>query len=229
MTTHGMRLSIEHFDFPVPRLTAQPEALAEMPSMLDHKFAESLSKEIRVLISHTQLGADKLADLHLHLSSLQHFTDEMREHNLGNKYGMLNGKGYAIWYLLETFFLSQMIGNSQRLGSVLQKSVRLVLPAACTDTLNPDFMSGRMVPSSATISKLRGTVDATWMLVWRDRLKEWLRHGVTIFSGTDSSPQGGRDYQILMLDITQKPAMPDLHVHINQLFLRFFFCLILYN
>jgi hypothetical protein len=154
------------------------------------------------------------------LNSLQIFTDELREHNLSNKYGLQHGQGYAIQYLLESFFLSQVLTDSQHLGSVLKKSLRLILPAKVADTMGTYFSSNTPVPSTATISRMRGRVDTTWMLVWRDRFQEWLDDGLVVYLGTDSSPQAGRDYQIIMLDIIPKIWLPGMHVEITWLHRR---------
>ena len=214
------QFSIQGFVFSEPRCIVQPGALAEMPTMMNHKFCESLAKSFRRLISHTELSADDLGDVCLYLNSLQIFTDEMREHSLSNKYGFQRGQGYAIQYLLESFFLSQLLTDSKHLGSVLQKSLRLVLPAKVADKMGSYISSTAVIPSQSTISRMRARVDTTWMFVWRDRFQEWLGDGLVVYLGTDSSPQAGRDYQIIMLDIIQKIAMPSMHVDITWLHRR---------
>ena len=71
------------------------------------------------------------------------------------------------------------------------------------------------IPSPATLSRLRGRMDVAWMLVWRQELAQMLADsGLVMYPMVDSSPQAGRDYEMLVLSILRAAGLPRVHADI---------------
>ena len=48
-------------------------------------------------------------------------------------------------------------------------------------------------------------------------MKAFLEGGAVVYLSTDSSPQGGRDYQIVVLDVVSKSDLAELHTSVQRL------------
>jgi hypothetical protein len=153
--------------------------------------------------------------LHFYMAALAGFTADVRGVLDFFSAGKSRSRAYSIFYLLRCFVLSQTLASAHSLRTALFNSVRLLVPgAAVADVLETAIGSdSSAIPSPATISRLRGRIDVAWMMSWRHRIQDWLDspQGLLVYLGTDSSPQGGRDYQIAVMDFIKRCDLPALH------------------
>ena len=67
-------------------------------------------------------------------------------------------------------------------------------------------------PSQPTISRLRGRIDCSFMLTTRAIIETWMNMGGFVcYPVVDSSEQGGRDYELMVLYMVQRVALARLH------------------
>ena len=79
------------------------------------------------------------------------------------------------------------------------------------------------LPSQSTLSRLRGRIDVAYMLVTRILIKTWLEgRGLVMYPVVDSSPQGGRDYELMVLYFTRRAVLARLHHRIRDLESRWY-------
>ena len=73
-------------------------------------------------------------------------------------------------------------------------------------------LSSTKVMNKSRLSRSRFLVDASFMLLWRERLTAALSspHGSAFFLMTDSSPQFNRDYQVTLLRKVDRVNMPQM-------------------
>jgi len=155
------------------------------------------------------------ARLHLYMTAYTGMLDEMRGHLTLFASGKSRSRAYDVSYLTRCFFLCDALSNAAALKDVLINAARVLLPLKAAEILQRSLDGDERapVPSASTISRLRGRIDMAWAMVWRSRIREWLCQGVdpVVYPGTDSSPQGGRDYQILVLDFVAGNDLASLH------------------
>ena len=60
---------------------------------------------------------------------------------------------------------------------------------------------GKYIPSKAIISQRRAALDMGYTCLQQAWVKEQLQQGAFFYALTDSSPQGGRDYEVTVLDV----------------------------
>ena len=67
--------------------------------------------------------------------------------------------------------------------------------------------------------RMRGRIDVPWMLTFRKMLNELFQAGtgILIYPMVDSSPQGGRDYEMVVMNMIQETALITLHGNIVKL------------
>ena len=74
------------------------------------------------------------------------------------------------------------------------------------------------LPSKASLSRMRGRVDVAWMLKFRSLLQYMMDNGgVTIYPMVDPSPQGGRDYEMVVMSVIASRDLVQLHVYVKEL------------
>ena len=79
------------------------------------------------------------------------------------------------------------------------------------------------LPSQSTLCRLRGRIDVAYMLVTRILIKTCLEgRGLVMYPVVDSSPQGGRDYELMVLYITRRAVLARLHHRIQDLESRWY-------
>lgn len=134
------------------------------------------------------------------------WNQEQREHDVdrvGN-----HRKCYHVRVLLETVLLCEHLKSDANLPSVILSVCRLVLPPQAAEHIqalinNTNEQRRLHTPSAATVSRARARVEAAYMFVCRNTLfarPDCLRICIMV----DSSPQGGRDYELLMMTIVAK-------------------------
>lgn len=157
---------------------------------------------------------ERFQDLHDWASALQVLSDRLRLPD-GRTQAESFGHRYNIVTLVNAFWAC---GHLKADATLLEAScwiLRTCLPPVVADSLVQRFQkeeSPTILPSKSLISKLRGRVDVAWMLTFRAELARMISdHGVCIFPFVDSSPQGGRDYEIVVLNVIDKGVLPKLH------------------
>jgi hypothetical protein len=105
---------------------------------------------------------------------------------------------YRIGFLLECLVLSFGIRSASDLQVVLGHAVQL-LPPAWRSSLAALMKADATLPSAATMTRARLYVDVAYMLLKRKQFETLLESRPVFFGLIDSSPQGGRNWEIFEL------------------------------
>lgn len=101
-------------------------------------------------------------------------------------------------FLLQALALADMLAKDADLREVVCRALRLVLPRGMAEPLVAAVEDDRILPmpNQGTISRWRLLVDSAFMLHMRslNNTKKWVR-----FMMVDSSTQGGRDFELILL------------------------------
>lgn len=214
----GSNLRVPRFDadhkLPAPRWEVNA---AEVDSISFYQLdvAEHLADLVRGACGRLrELDPDfDLAPLHLHMAAFHGFVDELRGQLVGHGQLKSRSKAYDAFYLIKCFLLCDVLSSASHLKKALYHASRILLPPRAASIVQEALdKPNAAVPSPSTISRLRGRIDVVWMMIWSARSTKWLQTGVVIYGATDSSPQGGRDYQILVMDYLPRDVLPQLHV-----------------
>ena len=110
---------------------------------------------------------------------------------------------FRIGHLVETMLFAMFLSNDSNVGEALKMAACLLLPqslaTAWIDRISAD--PKKFLPSAAIMSQRRAALDIGFARLQQEWIKDKLLQGCCIFAMTDSSPQGGRDYEITVLDI----------------------------
>ena len=205
--------------FPSMPWKIDPEELANF-SISKPDAAEDFLDEIRSVVRYLQDGEDPdLERLHFYMTAFAGYVQELRGLIDFHCHGKVSkNQAYGFIYLIRCFLLSQSLRSASQLKVALYNATVIVMPKQAASIMQAALDNDNStVPSPSTISRARGRLDVAWMLVWRDRLKSWLSDGLVVYLGTDSSPQGGRDYQIVVLDFMLRKSLPEIHTHLLRL------------
>ena len=186
------------------------------------QFADVIREVVVPVVD--QLDDSLLARLHDYMTAFTCHASEMRGTLMMQSKCVDTGRNrsYDIYYLIRCFLLCDSLRSPHLLKRALYDASSLLLPKGAAKAVQYALDNDELrLPASSTISRLRGRVDVAWMMVWRERIAKWLQDGLVIFPGTDSSPQGGRDYQVLVLDIACRANLPEIHVISERLHTRF--------
>ena len=206
--------------FPDVPWIADPEEIAKF-SIQDPDNAEEFLDEIKNVVMGLQQGEHvDLERLYFFLTAFAGYMNELRGMLDFHRHGKRSkNQAFGLTYLIKCFLLSQSLRSASQLKTALHSAAGIILPKQASQIMQAALdTNSNSVPSAAAISKARGRIDVSWMLVWRDRFKEMFDGaGAVIYLGTDSSPQGGRDYQIVVLDIVKKQDLAELHTAVMRL------------
>ena len=109
-------------------------------------------------------------------------------------------KHFNVLYLVKAFWLSTLLHADRDLTKILIWAARCLLtPGAAAHVerrlrSNPDH-----VPSASVLSKRRLSIDTAVILLTRESILQLVAGGATCHMMIDSSPQGGRDYELALL------------------------------
>ena len=200
--------------FPRPSYGKPPaDALAEGGSMMSgNLIAETLGQARDVISAHPSVDTSlERARLHEKFSLLQDELDYLSAFKRSRH--LYSGQGFEATTLIHAFLLCDVLKQDESLKQVCINAARLLLPRPMAEVVagwveEPD---GITLPSKSVISRLRGRMDVCFMVVLRRRLGEMMSSGgVVVYPGIDSSPQAGRDYQMVVLDIVQRSKLAEL-------------------
>ena len=86
--------------------------------------------------------------------------------------------------------------------SSIKESISLIVQLSETDVAVAhvqDMWYRKGFPSPSAMGKLRLRMDVSIIALMAFVLQQWLQQGTAVFVGADSSPQGGRDYLIIIV------------------------------
>ena len=110
---------------------------------------------------------------------------------------------FRVGHLVEVMLCCMFLKSDKSLGQALVTAACLLLPQALAEawiqklSQDPDLY----LPSAAILSQRRAALDMGFALFQQVQIKEALQQGAFLYAMTDSSPQGGRDYEITVLDM----------------------------
>ena len=152
--------------------------------------------------------------LHIALETWQQSVDQMEAFR-SNRLA-LNRYQYDMATLILAFIQAAGMKNDSDLGKACRLSLDLLLPKAIAKVvkswMDDPSARGLLLPSPTTLSRLRGRIDTSFMLAMRGRIHDMIKSGgLVLYPAVDSSPQGGRDYEIVVLNILRKATLPLLY------------------
>ena len=124
---------------------------------------------------------------------------------------------FRVGHLVEVMLCSMFLKSDQSLGQALMTAASLLLPRALADAWiqklsdDPDLY----MPSPAILSQRRAALDMGFALFQQAQIKQALQSGAFLYAMTDSSPQGGRDYEITVLDMILASDARDLMFQVH--------------
>ena len=110
---------------------------------------------------------------------------------------------FRVGHLVEVMLCSMFLKSDHSLGQALMTAACLLLPKALAESWmeklaqDPDLY----LPSPAVLSQRRAALDMGFALFQQVQIRNALESGAFLYAMTDSSPQGGRDYEITVLDM----------------------------
>ena len=160
----------------------------------------------------------RLQELHHRVATWESSADQLSAF-LRAKH-LVKGQGFHVVPLIHAFISAQCLKKDSDLHKACVSNLRMLLPEELSAEIeawvdNPD---GAATPDKSVLSRLRGRMDVAFMLVFRERLWEMVHNGgIAVFAAIDSSPQAGRDYEMLVLHIIRKTALAEMHANIMAL------------
>ena len=163
---------------------------------------------------------ERVQNMHSGLSSLQFFCDEARVHEF-DMHAPSSKCSYSILTLINAFWACQYLKSDHKLRESCIWMLKLTLPKSVATHYcqklqgSPEPMR---LPSASTITRTRGRIDVAWMIIFRKLLHFMLSNGgVSIYPMVDSSPQGNRNYEIVIFNLVRDTRLNAIHSCITQL------------
>ena len=111
-------------------------------------------------------------------------------------------QAFRMTYLLETFMLSVLLRDDQQLKDALRQAAHILLPSSLARAWSQRLQSREIrVPNKDVLSKRRFCVDSAFTMVQRSWLQTLCQQPIAVFMLVDSAPQGGRDYELILLHV----------------------------
>lgn len=157
---------------------------------------------------------EKLEWLHVAMAKWQQECDQLvafKQHKQVSR-----GQRFSAVTLIYALIQANCLKKDSDLRKVCMTSLELLLPremvSAIGSWIDDPEGSGIAIPSAPVISRLRGRVDACLMITYRNCLHDMLQQGgVVLYPAIDSSPQAGRDYEVVVLNILRRSTVPELY------------------
>lgn len=163
--------------------------------------------------------ASSLDDARNWVSQLRSFHDELILNRAQSQTCHVSNAKYNVTVVLEGFLMGGLLSNSAHLRDVLVSAARLLLPPSLATPLCNRLTDRTFrLPCASTMSRNRLTVDVAYMLTVRELIAELLQGAASAFVMADSSPQGGRDYEIMVFDIVSACVCADMFEYQSALF-----------
>ena len=135
------------------------------------------------------------------------------------------GKAYGVTTLINAFMAAHLLKNDSQLKTMCHWCARLVLPPMEADAVVKMLEEKKdAVPSASTIRRARNKIDVAFMLHMRDVIASYFRNeegipqeGCAVYMMADKSPQGGREYEMVVLDFIARMRLKWLHLFISRM------------
>ena len=223
------RLGLSAEALPSPRrdfLAGHVDIETQQDASFELPLLQSVAKHLRSLGNNLlEQGPEHhqvALQIHADLTSLQRVIDELdpvtvqstiRRVSAGLRLQGSTQKtvAYRAAFIIQVLLQCDLLKSDGSLKDSLKQALRIVLPKS----LQPmflDLVEQHINPSASSISRWRLLLDASLMLHIRaERRKEWAdgRRSVRWLM-IDSSPQGGRDYELVVMARAFLPDMPQL-------------------
>ena len=113
---------------------------------------------------------------------------------------------------IQQVLLADALRNDAMLQPVLAMCAQVLLPTTMAEDVIQRLQDKKIL-SKAELSRSRFIIDATYMILWRDLHRGAMRasRGCTWYMMTDSSPQFGRDYQVLLVRRIDTASLAELY------------------
>ena len=204
-------------DFPAD-LRVSDGMLRALPAQLgieDRAQLDRLVSLLRQVVGNTAgLGQETIEDAYGVISSIQRHIDVLAisEHT-AEVASTDKRKKHAPLFLLNMFCVCKQLKSDSALYKALLFATRAALP--------PHLVASQLrvlerlsLPGPSLMSRLRLKLDCAYMMHMRQQWADWLHDGCVIYVGSDASPQGGRNYEMVVLRIVLQKFLPDMHCHI---------------
>ena len=181
-----------------------------------------LQEASEVLLQGTRLTEERREKLQIDLlSAAQGLQHDLFSENIFKQESLLasQARTYSALRLLNYFWVSGVLQSD--------KNLRSVLKLACTASLHENlakevvrFIDGddhhcMRVPSTGTISRVRGRLDVAWMLLMREFLSSRMclsgGAGLRLFMQTDATWQAKQEYQVTLFSFIDAADRLQLH------------------
>lgn len=217
--------------FPLPCLATLDRQRPKLPSLHDPEDMQLLADLLReaggAVLRHGEGMTEVLSTLHFVVSALQLHEDEFRNflaESMCVSDDMMRPatRAFHITFLISCFWATGLLRHDHDLREILTLGVSICLPQRlakeCSKYLVPGGQMQMQLPSKATMSRMRGRIDAAWMMMTRDILRQLINScGLALYVQVDASPQGGRDYDMIVYNIVKATDFLDLFQYISQL------------
>ena len=227
LTVYEHELANLQSQFKPPTYTSPSvESLATCSSTLSTEFliqtVESVQNLVRYAdVSGVQVPHDVLQTLHDNVSGLQAHADRITEFEKTRLVMEAFNQKYSVVTLIHSFVACGYLKNDGRFRDACRWMLCACLPKDIAEHMVGLLISDKQqlrLPSPATLSRLRGRMDTAWMLTFQLILQDMmLDGGVVIYPMIDSSPQAGRDYEMVVLNVVASKLLAELHYDIVKL------------
>ena len=138
------------------------------------RFADVIREAVAPVLG--ELDDSVMSKLHHYMSAFAcHASQLCGTLMMQSKNNKAKNCAYDMYYLMRCFFLCDSLTSPTRLKRALYDACSLLLPKDAATAVQQALDNEQFrLPSSSTISRLRGRVDVAWMMVWRQRLGKWL-------------------------------------------------------
>jgi len=119
--------------------------------------------------------------------------------------------------MINIFILADLLRSDSQLRKSLVLCIRLTLPTAFVAHMvnlleGTDQDKPSRLPDRSTISRWRLLIDAAFMVCWQRDMARHLAEGggYLKFVQIDASEQGGRDYEMVVMDVVRQEFLAQI-------------------
>ena len=121
-----------------------------------------------------------------------------------------NRPSYKAVFVVQTLLCCGVLQSDSSLKEAMERCLLLVLPPVIAEPVKA-LIREDFLPSKSSISRWRLLLDVAFMQYQREKVLDSHRDGGCVrYLMTDSSPQGGRDYQMLIMASIKTTLLPRL-------------------
>jgi hypothetical protein len=110
--------------------------------------------------------------------------------------GLISRYGYKSAFLIQAFMHTMMLSRRASLRSSIEDTLNMVFGTDLASVFVKQLSEKSAFPSASVISRFQLSLDVGYMLYMRDEFMKVVQTDGVIYMLSDSSPQGGRDWQL---------------------------------